>query len=330
MSDKSEKRLFDLFGIIKSPINTGVFFLCFVLSFLFWGLLQLSEEHTGTYNFKVEFSDLPPGYEIDPSTPQFIDVTLKTYGFKLLTFYANKQSNTITIPVNEIIGRKSINKKGIYLQLSAHNQKIAEGIGPDIKVLAVKPDSILLKTSAYQSKKVAVRLHASLQFEPEFTNFGNMIISPDSVLINGVDTVLSRIESVNTEHVELKQISSVTSVGVGITLPEGVSRSNPDFVKVEIPAHRFTEKKIRLKLKTDVENDSLRVSFFPSEVTFVAIVANEFYKIMNDDEFQAYCTWDEILRPNHEKLKVHHKLLTKLARVNKIIPSHVDYIIHRK
>ncbi len=330
MSEKSENRFFDLFGIIKSPINTGVFFLCFVLSFLIWGLLQLSEEHTGTFNFKVEFSDLPAGYEIDPSTPQFIDVTMKTYGFKLLTFYANKKSNLITIPVNEIIGRKTINKKGMYLQLSAHNQKIAEGIGPDIKVIAVRPDSILLKASAYQSKKVAVRLHASLQFEPEYTNFGNLIISPDSVFINGVDTILSGIDFVNTEHVVLNQISSVTSVGVGITLPEGVSRSNPDFVKVEIPAHRFTEKKIRLKVKTDKDNDSLRVSFFPSEVTFVVNVANEFYKIMNDSEFQAYCTWEEILRPNHEKLKVNHKLLTKLAKVNKIIPSHVDYIIHRK
>ena len=84
---------------IKSR-RINIFLLFLVLSFMFLLLTKLTRDYTKTLTFAIEPENVKENYVILTDSTHKLDITLTTYGFKLLRFYLSKP--TVKVDLSEM------------------------------------------------------------------------------------------------------------------------------------------------------------------------------------------------------------------------------------
>lgn len=114
------------------------------------------------------------------------------------------------------------------------NQSVMLAFDPDDKVpeglVQVVPEQIVVKaaiTSELKQKKVSVSAGFS-NASDRIAWEGNILLNPETVIIQGSDEALGTIELMTTNPFELSTLNRVGSVEVSLSLPEGISLAVPN------------------------------------------------------------------------------------------------------
>jgi len=310
---------------LQSAIKTGkirVFLLFFAIAFGILMLTKLSKDYTRTLRFNIETVNLPEEKAIISDSLHKIDVTLKTYGFKLLKYYMSQPS--LTLDLNSIQS-----KKEAYIWTSDdHYQAIRAQFAANVEVLNINPDSIIFNYDTQFVKSVPIKLNDSIVFAPGFNITEHYILSPDSVRVIGPKQFVQKITSVSTEKIALSNVNKEFNKTISLIKPDTIKdiKFSVNKITVQGKVDKFTEGSLQVPITLINVPRNSKINYFPKDVTVVYNTALSNYKTISTADFKVVCDFNEsgINRSHLTPKIVEQPSTVKSVRINQ---KKVEFIL---
>lgn len=271
----------------------NVFFIFFVVSFIVWTLVKLSNTYTDTIKMKVVYTNLSNDKIILGNQKNTIEAQVKTTGFRMLRQKFFKKEIAVDL--------KNVNKvKNAETYFVLSNAAINKHIYQDIEILNVSPDTLFLKLGKNKTKQVPVIHQLELAFENGYNLYDSLQIQPKTIEISGPEDVVDQLKVVYTEIMQLEDINKDIDLALKILKNDSLKRlkySQPT-VKAIAKVDKFTEGKLSIPLRVQNLPKGFSIKLFPKEVT-ITYTANvsDFNKITEND-FAIYCDYKDIETTN--------------------------------
>jgi len=271
----------------------NVFFIFFVVSFIVWILVKLSNTYTDTIKMEVVYTNLSNDKIILGSQKNTIEAQVKTTGFRML----RQKFFTKEIAVD----LKNVNKiKNAETYFVLSDAAINKHIYQDIEILKVSPDTLFLKLGKNKTKQVPVIHQLELTFENGYNLYDSLQIQPKTIEISGPEDVVDNLKVVYTEIMQLEDINKDIDLALKILKNDSLKRlkySQPT-VKAIAKVDKYTEGKLSVPLRVKNLPKGISIKLFPKEVTITYTTnVSDFNKITEND-FAIYCDYKDIETTN--------------------------------
>ncbi len=300
-----------------------ILLICFGLAFVFWLILNLSQQYEINKTVNIQYS-ISPDRAIAGKPPRSIPVQIRGRGWNLIMESIRGNSMDILLDVDDdeqYLLSGNVLEQAIRRQLSSGELEV-ENMG-------YEPQRIL--TTPRDGKRVPVVSNVKTSYAPGYAAVGNLVFEPDSVTISGSIDELTDITEWPTAPLILDDLKQ----GIETTIPlepspEGLTL-NYNSVGLHIRVEPFIEQQFRvpIELYNAPSVDSSRV--FPAFATVTATVPQgEFGKIRRSD-FRVEADISRI--QTSDGLNTVPVMLTRVPeniRDVEFSPKAVEYYIYRR
>jgi YbbR domain-containing protein len=152
--------------------------------------------------------------------------------------------------VKEILIEEDIQGQELDV-IKTYKLKPVDAAGKEIKEVVVNPSHIDVKIPVRKTKSVGVTVKTIGNLPPGFV-LGSIRVLPERFDVTGSAVALNQLESLNTEAVDLSQISKSTTLDIRVLIPSElslVSTNSNGMVKVEINLDKVVQKNLSLGIK---------------------------------------------------------------------------------
>ncbi|RXQ94419.1 hypothetical protein EO244_09045 [Ancylomarina salipaludis] len=314
---------------IKANKKLVIYMFFVVLATIFWFLNALSKEYTTTVNYPVSYSDFPSKKLLSNELPSRLKLTVRAYGFDLLR-YKLSFFQSINFPVNEYTNNRLVKKGEDHFLFSTDRitSAVAAQLSSAISVTHISPDTISFQFSPLIEKKIPVHFNSKLKFEPQFRLGGDVVLSPDSIVVIGAKAIVDSVTQIETETLELKKLNETTKKRLGLVKIKGLKYVKKK-VDVELPVEQFTEAQQEVSIKVVNLPDSLFIRLFPHEAKISYLVGLKDYESVTPELFDLEIDYKTIdLLTN--KIKVNLKSSPLNVSNVRFYPEEVVYLIEKR
>ncbi|KAA5824729.1 YbbR-like domain-containing protein [Algibacter amylolyticus] len=299
----------------------NVFFIFLFVSFVILMFTKLSKQYTNTIPFSVEKLNIPQENVILNDSTQ-INITLKTHGFRWLSYYWTQPKITIDFS-EDVFKKESVfvwNKSKAYLNNTQFDK--------DVEILNISPDPITFRYGVNMVKKVPVKFQTDINFAPGFNITGEITANPDSVTVVGPDILVSKINSVETESLVFNDVRTNISKTALLKLPENVSDLKFSASQVELKAkiEKFTEGTLKIPFTVINAPINTKIKYFPKFVSVSYYVSLANFKAIKAKDFKVVCDFN---KTNQEQSFLIPELIQtpELVQHAKISQQRIEFII---
>ncbi len=302
-----------------------VFLICLGISVFIWFLIALSKESNTTIDFPIVFENVPDDLLLVNKTDSILSLRVSSGGFELFTFKYLSRKEEIKIDLSQIPLSREGNYYMSVFPTNKISKEIIERMNISEEIISVNPENIFLKFEIVSGKKVKVVPVYDFSFEKQYQLSDSVKVNPDSVMVNGPINVIENIRYVETELLQLDNVSESQIVKVLLKLPENLSNINitPEEVEVEFLVDKFTESTLEIPVK--YETDSIRIKTYPGVISVTYLVALKDYNRVDKDMFYASVEYNN--PESRKKLDVIIPRSPSFVKITKIEPQEVEYLI---
>ncbi|MEO5789440.1 YbbR-like domain-containing protein [Gelidibacter sp.] len=296
---------------IKSR-KLNVFGLFFLLSFCFLALTKLSKNYTETISFELVFKNVPEEHHVNLDSTKKVNVTVNAYGFNLLRYSFYKPKLQIDFNTDVVLKNKT------YVWNSQQNApKIRAKFRNSVDVISIQPDTLRFPYQSLAVKKVPVNTDVTIEFAPGYDMLNKIKVIPDSVKVIGSEKLLSEIEYVTTEKLDLKHVNSNIDKSLGIEMNESFKslKLTTKSVKIEGQVEKFTEGTFNVPVTIINLPSGVNINFFPKTIPVAYNVSLNNYKSVRTSDFRIECDYRNIDKTGKTFL------IPQLTKVPEIVKS---------
>lgn len=310
----------DLLTAFKNK-KINVFFLFLILSFIILIFTKLSKTYTNTIAFDIEKINVPQEIVIlnDSVT---LNITIKTHGFRWLTYYFNKPKIKIDFE-KEVIKKDSIflwNKSIALLENTQFDNQVA--------LLNVSPEVLTFRFGLNMVKKIPVKLHSDINYALGFDVSNPYVIKPDSIVVVGPQAFVSKMRFVETEKVILNDVKANIKENVKLKLPKNnkdVTFSHNNII-LNAVVEKFTEGILKIPVQIINIPENINLKYFPKEVNVSYYISLNNFKSISTKDFRVICDYSKVI--NNQSLLVPELMdFPRLAKNIKINQQRIEFII---
>ncbi len=179
----------------KNQIFVGIAFL--LLSAILWGAVTFSSEFVVNLKLPLQVSATTADLSVDEDIPSDVRLKVKSTGWNILRTKLELNKKVI-IDLSQY-------QNNTVIQLSKFNPEQFDLL-PNIELLDVKPETILLTLKRTFEKKIKVVPKLKLTFKKEHAIVSPIFVSPSEITIRGSSKNLSKIDSIFTNEVVLNNL----------------------------------------------------------------------------------------------------------------------------
>ncbi len=311
---------------LKANLKLKVFliFLCF--SFTFWMLTKLSKVYTSDIEFEVAYYNLPVKRVIQNDPLQQITTSVKASGFSLLNYKINPKTVAVDI--------RNLNYKtgSIFYYLPNQNlTQLSKKIDVESSIVRVLQDTIFFNLGLNKTKKIPVKFNSDIKYKLGYHLIGNVSIKPDSIEVIGPEAILDTIYAIDTENIELLNVSSGFNKEVNLNLTE-VEKITYTATKVNVQGDvdKFTEGFFIVPFTIKNVPVNYRLTTFPREVKVLYQVGLNDYNKVRKENFVVECDYavskDNNLTYLIPEIKEESSLITSV----RMIPDKIEFLIEKQ
>lgn len=285
MTTEKQKRLF-LFK--KRKFN--VFILFVVLATLFSLLTKLSKDYTQTVAFQINHINVPEDKVIIKDAIQKLNITLTTYGFKLIRYQLSDQKVDINIS-------KLDNNDDFYFWIE-HKEfaDIVSQFDPNVKIVNINPDTLKIRYDSNAVKKVPVVLNSNIEFSPGYDESKPFRLEPDSIKAIGPKILIDSINSVQTEVLELLNVNANITSTVKLIKPSNDQvKYSQNSILVQTEVDRFTEGTISVPVIVRNVPENVKLKIYPKSIEVIYYASLSEFKNIRPNSFIVECNYEEAL-----------------------------------
>ena len=313
----------------KKPANNKTFhkFILFILlSLVFWCMTKLSKEYDSTIKYPVSYKNLPNDKLLQEAPLSVVSIHVKATGFKLI-------SENI-FPKNLEIDATKLTSKSItdyYLLLNQHRLSLQRQMKTGVLIDHFIIDSIHFNLGLLKVKKVPIILLSDFTYATGFELNGAINVTPDSIIINGPESILDTIDFISTELLLKKELNTSVKEELMIKSFTAISNVKLQEKKVSISAlvEKFTEGTLEVPFQVINLPEEMTINTFPKVVKVTYRVALSNFNIITTSSFSIECDYNMSRKNNLSYLipkLVEKSSLVKNARIS---PLKIDFIINK-
>ncbi|HEX3385022.1 MAG TPA: YbbR-like domain-containing protein [Mucilaginibacter sp.] len=303
--------------------RASAFLTCFCLAALAWIFTTLSGSFKFDAKAVMSFKNSPRKRAFHSLQSDTLDLTVQGTGWQMLFQRMTGLNKPVEVDLQAL-------EKQDYIVLNSQLKQINEKREAEQQIVSINPDTLYFDFSDRAVKKVPVHLIASLQYQRQFAQSGDVVIKPAYVTISGPDNVISRIKSWNTDT--LTQDSITETIRTNLIL-QSVKEANlnvyPRTVQVRVPVEEFTEKTVEVPVKLLNNHNFYNVKLFPEKVNVTFTTSLRRYPEVDDDFFEASADLSLWQQRGYTSLPIKLTRQPEYCKIVKIEPQSVDFIIHK-
>lgn len=270
-----------------SSKKVNIFVLFLVLALLFSVLTKLSKDYTQTVAFSIESINIPEDKLIINDSSHVLDITLTTYGFKLIKYYLAKPSI--------IVDFQNLEKNSTHYFWTEKREfsNVVSQFDPNVKIISINPDTIAFRYDVNHVKKVPVILDSDINFSSGFDLISDYSIIPDSIKVIGPKVLTDSISEIVTKKLIMEDVNSNLLVSVELSLPENMEdlKFSHNQVQISAEVERFTEGSINVPINIINIPDGIKLKYYPKEISVVYYTSLSNFKSISSSSFIVECDY---------------------------------------
>lgn len=271
--------------------KTTVFLICLGISAFLWLLIKLSAEYETMVEIPIKYSDFPSGQSLINSPDTMIIIRIRDNGFDLLGTSLFGFSKAMEMSISNMKSTKTSRLSSKYFMLTKDlYERIQEEFIAAKFISILEPDSLVLDFEQQASKKLKIYAQSQIQLSPQFQLKQAELLSPDSTTIYGSYDDLKRIDSIFTEKISFRDLSSPISTELKLLIPKHL-KSEYYTTLYQLEVEKFTEAVINVPIDKSFAKDQ-NIRIFPNHVQIKYAVSFEKFNEINPDSFHIIATED--------------------------------------
>ncbi|KAB2846631.1 MAG: hypothetical protein F9K45_01445 [Melioribacteraceae bacterium] len=277
----------------------------------------MSEEYFATLKFPVKIAGIAENKSLSSQSVDEVQLNLKGQGWQLaqLTFGLS--------PDFIINSKNNLGEQTVPLRNEIESNS---WLSSSIQVLSINPEKIIFNIENITQKKVKIEPDIDLEFKPNYGLVSDIIVSPDSVIIRGPESLITKIGKVFTEKKEFKDSDR--------NVLESISLEKINFVEMsqEQTAIKFDVQKIVDKTFENILVEILGVPasrqlvLYPAKVDIVLRGGINLLGKLNSSDIRAYVYFSQAISDTSGGIVPYFEIPAFTAIIDKI-PNKLEYII---
>ncbi|MEH6536255.1 MAG: YbbR-like domain-containing protein [Psychroserpens sp.] len=294
------------------------------MAFLILVVTKLSETYVETIPFNVTYQNLPETKIITLDSTPKVNVTVSTHGFNLLSYYF--QNYTYKLDFENITSQKD----NTYIWTAEKGSYSLQGqLGQSVKIISVKPDTLILPFGTLSVKSVPVVLKSEINYAIGYDTLEKVEVIPDSVKIIGAEEEIANIEFIETMLLDLNDIKTNINTTIGLELSNQSKRLKLSEEKVTIKTNveKFTEGTFEIPLAILNKPNAVEINYFPKYIKVSYYLSLKDYKQVKPNDFKIECDYNEAIEAGASFFVPKLIINSDKVKSAKMKQNKVEYII---
>jgi len=314
---------------IKSQRKIITFFVCVCIATVFWFLNALNKSYTVDIEFPVKYINLPANRVLSNNPEDKFTLTVSSYGFTILRHKLSLAYSPLIFDVNEFTHGQLQNtdRSRFVISTGQFINRFSSQISNELKINAIHPDTVVFSFEKMKKRMIKIIPEVHLDFVAQHDLNRSIIIVPDSVLVNGPESImdtLSYVYTVSQEYTEVKE-----SIKRNLALKENKSLTyEPSRVMMIIPVEEFTEKNLMVPVYVNNLPEDKHVNLFPEKIRVSFQVSLSRFNKIKADEFRVCVEYKDI-QQQKETLSLKLEVQPIDLKTISIYPSRIEYLIEK-
>lgn len=327
MYSKLVSKVVENFHDKKAGKNRKIFLVFLLFSTILWFLNALDGEYIAEISYPVEFTNFPEDKVLTSEKIESINLQISAYGYDILSLKTKFSLNPLKID----IGRNNLeynsqDTSSMYLLMNTYMSSINKQVSQKIKVLNIFPDSVFFSFSGQITKKIPVNNNLNISCKSMYMLAGKPQITPDSIEITGLSEIISKIEFIDIQENNFKDIDA--SIDKKFLIKKNPKlKYDTEKIRIQIPVERYTEKEMPIQIKIVNLPDSLNIMIFPETVKVTFKIPLSEYENIKKENFSIVADYKEIENGMKDKLTLISNKYPQNIDFLRLNPKKIDYII---
>ena len=311
----------------KSSLSKEVLiFLIFLLiSCFFWVLQSLQEISEIDMDIPVSYSDVPARISITNKLPKTVQVTLRDKGTNLYYYYRHRRELTINIDLMKWYRREGIAR----ISMSSFDSYFRNRLMSTTQLLRFKLDTISVYFVEKASKMLPVHLNTRLSLSAQHVLSDTPVVTPSGIEVYAPAVVLRKLNRIETEWLELDNLSDSTVVTLKLVPVEGVHFSVKT-VQVRLNVEEFTEQSLMIPVTGLNFPAGEELLSFPPSVKVTFFVGLSAYSRISSGDFVISVDHASLIRSDKKSQKIVLIKTPVNIRNLRVQPETVDCLIEKR
>ena len=232
-------------------------FVC--ISATFWSFLTFNGDVQLDVEVPVEMT-LPDNVHLLAKAPDTLTVTVRDRGYRFFTYLLHRAPK-LTLRFSDYSDGNSTFK----IDQSHLKKALQQVLNKHANIVSVLPESINIKFTDLPGKKVPVKVDVVVDPRENYSQYGALIQSHDSVLVFSDAKTLSEINEVYTYHVEEKDLTDTLRRKVTIA-PINGAVVEPRSIEIVVPIEKLKSQTRSVKISVRNAPRGVKMLLFPSDV----------------------------------------------------------------
>lgn len=307
----------------NSPRTRSILlYLSFVaISAVFWSFLTFNRDLKLDIKVPVTIT-MPDNVHLLSRVTDTLTVTVTDRGYRFFS-YMFRKSPSLTLRFGDYN-----DGNGYFKVDQSHLKKaLAAVLNKHATIVSVLPENINIKFTDLPGKKVPVKTDIIVEAREDYTLYGALIQSQDSVLVFSDAKTLNEINEVYTYHVEEKDLTDTLRRRVTIA-PINGAVIEPRAIDITVPIEKLKSQTRTVKIVVRNAPAGVKMLLFPSdvEVTYRSPVS----RIKDDTDITAVVDYSAVdFSSPGNKVKVMIGEMPAAYQDVKLSHDSVEYIIEK-
>jgi len=303
------------------------FLICVGIATGFWFLNALSKTYTVDMVAPVKYTNLPNNKTLSTQLPEKFELKIKTHGFTIIRHQLSFLFMPMEFNVNNLTNNRMMERRrnSFAFPTRLFLSDLAYQLSNELEILSMSPDTLFFKFDQMGQKRVKVKPIVAVNLKKQFQISGDITATPDSVQVNGPQSVL------DTLHFVLTELQKFNAVDKSIQAEASLKNIKETFfepleVAIDIPVEEYTEAQLSVPvLLTDSPSD-LTIKLFPTKVKVTFQVGLSRFQNIKPEDFKFSVSFSEI-RDGKQRLKILQESTPAYLYDIKITPEEIEYLI---
>lgn len=219
---------------------------CLFLAFVIWSVHNLSDDYSHLFQYTVVAKSSMSGKSEDSKSINKLTLRARASGFYILKHrYSRVDASMVLSPDSKLFKKMPGKRDSYYLLTTDIRSHISEATADKLQVEYLNTDTLFFLFPGVVSKEVPVAFKAKISFRDQYMQTGELKLEPETVLIYGEQSVLDKTDSVYTQLIVMKNVSTPVNGVAAFTPVSGITIS-PKELLYSMNVERYVEKEILL------------------------------------------------------------------------------------
>lgn len=294
-----------------------IYLLFVVLAAVIWYGRALRAPHETTVPVQVQYVGIPRQVITNEPLPETIKVTLRDAGMRLRAYHQNPLQITV-----DLTGRFTSKSGELRVSSDLLRTAVQRQLQGTTALQKIAPEQIHTTYYTQQSKKLPIHLRHRIRCASGFQLSGEPVMEQTSVVAYGANTALDSLTHIQSQVLQLSDLSDSATCKVQLITPPAV-RLSQQTISVRVPVERYSERIANLSLRVEGVPEGRTLHLFPQQVRVTMHVSVSHWSQVDDKDIEAVCHYADSLELLPVELKTSNPYVSNLRAT----PDVVEYIV---